>query len=128
LRRERADSTHPPCYADGIALIGVMLSLTGKNPAESLAIPKARHERQSKHEMDFWTSVTQPGAGVWNVVTKLTQLLREHGPEIARDPTAVRDIALKGIDIAEELRKIAMMASDSPTRFKGPLGGTRRCH
>jgi diacylglycerol O-acyltransferase len=114
------------CYADGIALIGVMLSLTGKNPAESLVIPKAKHERKSKQEPDFWSSVTQPVAGVWSSVMRLTQVLREHGSEITRDPAKVRDIALKGIDIAEELRKIALMASDSPTRFKGPLVGAKR--
>lgn len=110
------------CYADGIALIGVMLSLTGKDPAESLVIPKARHKRQGKDESDFWTSVIHPVADVWNGVAKLTQILRKHGAEITRDPATVRDIALKGIDIAEELRKIALMESDSPTRFKGPLG------
>jgi len=114
------------CYADGIALIGVMLSLTGKSPEESLLIPKSGFDRPSKKDMDFWTSVTKPMAGVWKNAMKLTRALLEQGLEIAKDPTMARDIALKGIDLAEELRKIALMPPDAPTRFKGPLGKSKR--
>lgn len=109
------------CYADGIALIGVLLSLTGKTPEESLVVPKSRPPRPTRSDMDFWTSVTKPVAGAWKNAMKLTRVLLEQGLEIARDPAMARDIALKGIDLADELRKIALMTSDSPTRFKGSL-------
>jgi diacylglycerol O-acyltransferase / wax synthase len=114
------------CYADGIALIGVMLSLTGKTPEESLLIPKQKPGSPSRKDMDFWTSVTKPMAGAWKNAMKLTRALLEQGLEIAKDPTMARDIALKGIDLADELRKIALMTSDSPTRFKGELGVKKR--
>ncbi len=114
------------CYADGIALIGVMLSLTAKSPDESLLIPRVKQASPSRKDMDFWTSVTKPVAGAWKNAMKLTRALLEQGLEIAKDPAMARDIALKGIDLADELRKIALMTSDSQTRFKGQLGVRKR--
>jgi diacylglycerol O-acyltransferase len=114
------------CYADGIALIGVMLSLTGKTPEESLHIPKAGPSKPKREDMDFWTSVTKPMAGVWKNAMKLTRALLEQGLEIAKDPTMARELAMKGIDLAEELRKIALMTSDTQTRYKGSLGVAKR--
>jgi len=114
------------CYADGIALIGVMLSLTGKSAQESLLLQQASLKRPRKQDRDLWTSVTQPVAGAWKGAMKLTRALIEQGIEIARDPSTARELALKGIDLAEELRKIATMSSDSPTRFKGALGVPKR--
>jgi WS/DGAT/MGAT family acyltransferase len=113
------------CYADGIALISVMLSLTGDSPAESLAKPKGFAKRP-REEMDFWTSVTKPMASVWSGAMKLTRGLVEQGLEIAKDPATMREFATKGMELADELRKIAMMAPDSPTRFKGNLGRKKR--
>lgn len=114
------------CYADGIALIGVLLSLTGKTPEESMIVPKNKPARPSRSDMDFWTSVTKPMAGAWKNAMKLTRVILEQGLEIARDPAMARDIALKGIDLADELRKIALMTSDTQTRFKGTLGKAKR--
>jgi diacylglycerol O-acyltransferase / wax synthase len=113
------------CYADGIALISVMMSLTGDSPETSLSKPKPAAKRP-RDEMDFWTSVTKPMASVWSGAMKLTRGIVEQGLEIAKDPATMREFATKGMELAEELRKIAMMTPDSPTRFKGNLGRTKR--
>ena len=113
------------CYADGIALISVMLSLTGDSPEASLVKPKAA-EKRPKDEMDFWTSVSKPMASVMSGAMKLTRGLVEQGLEIAKDPGTMREFATKGVELAEELRKIAVMQPDSPTRYKGLLGGKKR--
>ncbi len=113
------------CYADGIALISVMLSLTGESPAESLTKPKNAKKRP-KDEMDFWTSVSKPMASVMSGAMKLTRGLVEQGLEIAKDPATMREFATKGVELAEELRKIAVMQPDTPTRYKGVLGGEKR--
>lgn len=113
------------CYADGVALISVMLSLTGETPEASLSrpIPVAKRPRA---EMDFWTSVTKPMASVWSGAMKLTRGLVEQGLEIAKDPATMREFATKGMELADELRKIAMMPPDTATRFKGNLGHIKR--
>ena len=116
------------CYADGIALISVMLSLTADTAEASVAkpIPKEKRPKGAKHEMDFWTSVTKPMANVWSGAMKLTRGLVEQGLEIAKDPSTLREFASKGMELADELRKIAMMEPDTPTRFKGNLGRQKR--
>jgi diacylglycerol O-acyltransferase / wax synthase len=113
------------CYADGIALIGVMLSLTGETAEASLSKP-VHISKRPKAEMDFWTSVTKPMANVWSGAKKLTLGLVEQGLEIAKDPASMREFATKGMELADELRKIAMMEPDTPTRFKGNLGRQKR--
>jgi diacylglycerol O-acyltransferase / wax synthase len=113
------------CYADGIALISVMMSMTGESIEASLIKPKVAAKRP-KDEMDFWTSVTKPMASVWSGAMKLTRGLVEQGLEIAKDPATMREFATKGMELAEELRKIAMMPPDSLTRFKGTLGRQKR--
>jgi WS/DGAT/MGAT family acyltransferase len=117
------------CYADGIALIGVMMSMTGDTPEKSLAKPPARDKRSPgppPAEMDFWTSVTRPMASVWSGAMKLTRGIVEQGLEIAKDPATMREFATKGMELAEELRKIAMMEPDTQTRYKGLLTGKKR--
>lgn len=113
------------CYADGIALISVMLSLTGESAELSLVKPK-KADKRPKDEMDFWKSVSKPMASVMSGAMKLTRGLVEQGLEIAKDPTTMREFATKGVELAEELRKIAMMQPDSPTRYKGLLGKQKR--
>ncbi len=113
------------CYADGIALISVMLSLTGDSPEASLSRPKPSAKR-ARDEMDFWTSVTKPMASVWSGAMKLSRGLVEQGLEIAKDPATMREFATKGMELADELRKIALMQPDSPTRFKGNLNRGKR--
>jgi diacylglycerol O-acyltransferase / wax synthase len=113
------------CYADGIALISVMMSLTGESLDASLSKPKPAAKRP-KDEMDFWTSVTKPMASVWSGAMKLTRGIVEQGLEIAKDPATMREFATKGMELADELRKIAMMEPDSPTRFKGNLSRQKR--
>jgi diacylglycerol O-acyltransferase / wax synthase len=113
------------CYADGVALIGVMLSMTGESAEQSISkpIPIAKRPRG---EMDFWTSVTKPMASVWSGAMKLTRGLVEQGLEIAKDPSSMREFATKGMELADELRKIATMPPDTNTRFKGQLGRQKR--
>jgi WS/DGAT/MGAT family acyltransferase len=113
------------CYADGIALISVMLSLTGESPEASLTKPK-KSDKRPRDEMDFWTSVTKPMASVMSGAMKLTRGIVEQGLEIAKDPASMREFATKGVELAEELRKIAMMQPDTQTRYKGLLGRQKR--
>ncbi|MBL8520858.1 MAG: wax ester/triacylglycerol synthase family O-acyltransferase [Betaproteobacteria bacterium] len=117
------------CYADGIALIGVMMSMTGDSAEKSLIKPPPRDKKNPgppAADMDFWTSVTKPMASVWSGAMKLTRGIVEQGLEIAKDPATMREFATKGMELAEELRKIAMMEPDTPTRYKGLLTGKKR--
>ncbi|HEX4857403.1 MAG TPA: wax ester/triacylglycerol synthase family O-acyltransferase [Usitatibacteraceae bacterium] len=115
------------CYADGIALVAVMLSMTSETAEASVARPSVREKRgPPPGDMDFWTSVTKPVASVWSGAMKLTRGIVEQGLEIAKDPASMREFATKGMELADELRKIAMMEPDSQTRYRGNLSGKKR--
>jgi diacylglycerol O-acyltransferase / wax synthase len=87
------------CIADGIALIGVMLSLTGDSAATPASRPSGRRagEREEAH---FWTPLLEPLA----------------------DPEKLVGYGRDGVGIVAELLKLAALPKDSPTRFKGRAG------
>jgi WS/DGAT/MGAT family acyltransferase len=97
------------CYADGIALVQVVLSMTGESAKASLKAP-ARKPAAAKGnaQSDFWTGLLEPIKG------------------LALEPTAaaqaMQGLAGKGMEIASEVARLVLMGRDAPTRFKGALG------
>jgi WS/DGAT/MGAT family acyltransferase len=97
------------CYADGIALVQVVLSMTGESAKASLKAP-ARKPAAAKGnaQSDFWTGFLEPIKG------------------LALEPTAaaqaMQGLAGKGMEIASEVARLVLMGRDAPTRFKGALG------
>jgi WS/DGAT/MGAT family acyltransferase len=98
------------CYADGIALIQVMLSMTDTTAKASLRGParKPAGAKASGGEADFWSKLLEPVKG------------------IAADPAAagaaLQGLAGKGMEVAAEVARLVTMGRDTATRFKGALG------
>jgi len=97
------------CYADGIALIQVMLSMTDATAKASLKAP-ARKPRPPKDDAqgDFWAKLLEPVKGI--------------ALEPAAAAQAMQGMAGKGMEIASEVARLVLMGRDTPTRFKGALG------
>jgi WS/DGAT/MGAT family acyltransferase len=118
------------CYADGIALVQVMLSMTEESARASLAPPRARAEPAADAEADFWEQVLRPVTGALGEATRVGRTLLDQGREMAANPAlaqeALEGVTRKGMDFAAELARLALMGSDSPTRFKGRLGVRKR--
>ena len=119
------------CYADGIALIQVMLSLTHESEAGSLAVPEpAPVPPVARGDGDLWEQVLRPLSRVLGSAGQVGRGLVEQGRDLAANPqaagSAVQELARKGMDFASELARLALMGQDSPTRFKGPLGTRKR--
>ena len=118
------------CYADGIALVQVMLSMTEASAKASLALPPEVIETSTSAEADFWEQVLRPVAGALEGATRVGRTLIDQGREIAANPVlaqeALEGVTRKGMDFAGEFARLALMASDSPTRFKGRLGVRKR--
>jgi diacylglycerol O-acyltransferase len=97
------------CYADGIALIQVMLSMTDPSASASLGAPSgAVPAPSSRAESDFWAKLLAP----------VKNLAAEPGAV----GQALQGIAGKGMEIAGEVARLVLMGRDTPTRFKGALG------
>lgn len=118
------------CYADGIALIQVMLSLTHESAAGSLELPPEEVAATGSGEAAFWEQVLKPLNGALGGAAQLGKHLLGQGRGLAANPQlaagAVQHAAKKGLGFAGELARLATMGRDSATRFKGPLGTAKR--
>jgi len=115
------------CYADGIALIQVLLSMTDAGPAggESGPEPLAPSKRADGDD-DPLAQLMAPLAGVLDMASKAGSTLLEKGAEFLHDPAKAVALAEQGGALAAELAKLAFMREDSATRFKGKPGIAKR--
>jgi diacylglycerol O-acyltransferase len=114
------------CYADGIALVQVMLSLTAATAKASLALEREEMQDAPGDEGDFWAQVLKPVTNALGGAMQMGKGLLEQGRELASNPQlaaeAVQEVTRKGADFADEFAKIVLMGRDAATRFKGSLG------
>lgn len=110
------------CYADGIALIQVMLSMADQTRAQS----GAHIEIKDKNESDPLQQLIRPVANAAKSAMKFGQTLVEKGMALWHDPAKAVEFAEHGAGFTNELAKLAMMGQDSPTRFKGKPGVIKR--
>jgi len=114
------------CYADGIALVQVMLSLTHPTAKGSLALEREEIQPPLGDEGDFWAQVLKPVTNALGGAMNVGKGLFEQGRSLAANPQlaadAVQEVTRKGADFAGELARIVLMGRDAATRFKGALG------
>jgi diacylglycerol O-acyltransferase / wax synthase len=118
------------CIADGIALIGVMFSMTAATPESSLAAPdrpswiKTRTSNDNANVWeDFFRPVTKTavrainvtGGAAANAIGQASAVLQE--PELAAQQAG--EFANIAGQLAKDAAKIALMPTDSPTALKG---------
>ena len=112
--------------ADGIALVGVVLALAdGVSGTEDRYPPPVASEDDDDddHEHDvFWRAIWRPLAGAVLGSARLALDLRDQYGGLLSNPKQIIGYVRVGRDIALEIAKLALMANDSPTRFKGKPG------
>lgn len=108
------------CYADGIALVQVLLSLTDTSADAHRARPLGQ----------AW--LKEDGAGVARRVgaveryAKLGGKVIGKGMELVQDPTLAAMLAREGGEIARELMIALALPDDPPSLLRGPLGASKR--
>jgi len=109
------------CIADGIALVGVMLSLTDDAPTVPAGQKprRARRRPDQDHAAGALESLIEPVAGALKGAVRLSGEAVERYLEVLRDPAQVIDYARAAAQVTEDIAALATMADDSPTRFKG---------
>ena len=111
-------------YADGIALIGVMLSLTTEAAAaaaEDVPGPPAAESRRDGSE-GLLAQLFEPVAGAASGALRLSGDVLEQYLALLRNPQKVMDYARIAGSVAAEVAQLATMPDDSRTRFKGVAG------
>jgi diacylglycerol O-acyltransferase / wax synthase len=114
------------CYADGLALVQVMLSLTDAAPKPARRRELARvwqpHDQGSVFER-----LLQPARAGLAKVIELGGMAIDKGSDFVRDPALAAAVARESVEITRELAVAVSLSDDPPTAFKGPLGENKRC-
>jgi WS/DGAT/MGAT family acyltransferase len=117
------------CYADGMAMIRVFLSLTDAEAhpaaAQSAAARVRRKRRDRAGDGDWFSRLGIPGAGLLRQAYSEGAAFLERAVDLTRNPEQAGELARHALGIAGELTRVALLADDPPTRFKGPLGSRK---
>jgi WS/DGAT/MGAT family acyltransferase len=115
------------CYADGLALVQVLLSLTDAAPdaARHAELAKVWLKRDQGGVIERLVEPTRAG---FAKLLELGEKALDKGGELLGDPSLAAALAKEGGEITRELA-IALSLSDDPlTAFKAaPLGVSKRC-
>jgi diacylglycerol O-acyltransferase / wax synthase len=115
------------CYADGLALVQVMLSLTDAAPEHEKHAELAKVWLQ-RDQGSVLERLLQPARAGIAKAALLGEKAIEKGAELLRDPALAAALAKEGGEIARELVTALSLADDPPTSLKnGPLGISKRC-
>jgi len=115
------------CYADGIALVRVMLSMTDASEHGPPAMPFEPPKRKAAPDPDDpLAQLMQPLAGVLDTAKRIGSTLVEKGVELWTDPSKAVALASQGSALTSEIATLTLMQEDSPTRFKGKPESAKR--
>ena len=114
------------CYADGIALVRVMLSMTDASRDGAPAMPFDTGEQRSGAADDPFGDLVGPLTGAVKSARRIGRILVEKGAGMWRDPAEAVALARQGTALTAEVARLALMGTDSPTRFKGKPGVDKR--
>jgi len=107
------------CYADGIALVRVMLSMTDATADGPPAMPFEPRPRTRREPEDALSQFLAPLSDIVSAAKAIGSTLIEKGVEIWDDPAKAVALANQGTAVTAEVAKLALMPQDSATRFKG---------
>jgi WS/DGAT/MGAT family acyltransferase len=131
------------CYADGIALIYMALSITDKAPGGPGATTphngrKAKlRDSEETATGDIFRQLFEPVSAAVSRAVRAGQELVGEGVDIALHPVETVDharqglggalsYARQGLGFVSEATRLLFLADDPPTRFKGTLGVAKR--
>jgi diacylglycerol O-acyltransferase / wax synthase len=110
------------CYADGIALVQVMLSLTDLVPG-----PKRARARGATASVDGHAADHACAPSTLDRVMRFGGKVIGKGMQLYRDPALAGVVAKEGGAIAAELAHALSLSDDPQTALKGELGEHKRC-
>lgn len=114
------------CYADGIALIQVLLSLTDvapkAAPGDALADAWLKKDGEKITRRFFY-----PGQRQFDQAMKFGGKMIDGSMALYRDPGLASVLAREGGEITRELVQALALSDDPETSLKAPLGVIKRC-
>lgn len=113
-------------YADGIALIQVLLSMTSTGREKSLQLD-AEESKQEQHEkLDLLHQVINPAKKQFNQSLKLLNEIVGLGKEVLHNPGLLEKGVGESINLMEELVSALALSNDPESVFKSELCTRKR--
>ncbi|MEE4304420.1 MAG: wax ester/triacylglycerol synthase family O-acyltransferase [Wenzhouxiangella sp.] len=111
------------CYADGIALVQVLLSLTDADRDQSLQLISPHHwKKRRAAESNIFRRLMAPAREGIDAVGHFSYKMLEEAAQMIREPHLAADYAGTAADLMAELANALLLTDDPPSRFKGELG------
>jgi WS/DGAT/MGAT family acyltransferase len=111
------------CYADGIALVQVMLTLTDAAPdAPLLPADPETWKRKQTSESGIFKRLTEPARDGIDFAVHWGLKLIEEGVRMVQEPERAGRFATEASEILQELTYALTLPDDPRTIFKGDLG------
>ena len=110
------------CYADGIALVQVLLSMTDVEERPTRTEPLTKRWLKKEEHAKVAKRVGAIGRYV-----EMGEKVLEKGMDFYRDPTLAAVLANEGVELAKELAYALSLEDDPATVLKAPLGVSKRC-
>jgi WS/DGAT/MGAT family acyltransferase len=114
------------CYADGIALIQVFLSMTDTSPEAQAARRPKRARRLSRDEGSVLERLYRPAGRKLEAMLQMGSRVWDEGTRIVSDPERAKAYLADGQEIAVELVTALALSNDPPSLFKGRMGVRKR--
>ncbi|HRQ64498.1 MAG TPA: wax ester/triacylglycerol synthase family O-acyltransferase [Xanthomonadaceae bacterium] len=113
------------CYADGIALVQVLLSLTDTAPTSRKEhhLPRKWLKKDGRTVFD---RLLAPARAGFDQAMQWGGKLVDFGGAVVRDPSLAKVVATEGVHIARELAHVIALSDDPPTRYRAPLCEKKR--
>lgn len=111
------------CYADGIALVQVMLALTDPSPEPRPSATDARiWTKRRASESSIFRRLMEPARDGVDTAMHWGLKLVEEGIRIVQEPERVGQYAAEAGEIVREFLHAVTLSDDPPSVFKGELG------
>ncbi len=111
------------CYADGIALVQVLLSLTERSvEASERLVSQERWKERRAAESNIFRRLMAPAKEGLDAVQHVSQKVLEEALHLVREPHLAQDYAVGAGQIMTELATALLLEDDPPSRFKGQVG------
>lgn len=111
------------CYADGIALVEVMLSLTEASAeASNRLVEQEAWKQQRVAESNIFNRLTAPAREGAGLIQSISQKVVDEAVDLLREPHKAAEYLYGAGEIMSELATALLLDDDPPSRFKGELG------
>ena len=115
------------CYADGIALIQVFLSLTDPTPEpRKSALDPVTWQQRRIAESNIFRRLTEPARDGFSQVWHWTQKLADEAMGVLAEPDKAGRYISEATELSKELVNSLALPNDPKTLFKGKLGVRKR--